>query len=260
MRLTILGSGSTGNALLVEAGPTRFLVDAGVPVRTLRERAAPLGIDLDLPLAGVVLTHAHCDHASQTDTYVRAFGAPLFLTESTRRGLKLRTAPRTRVFGPQTSFRVGEVEVHPHPVPHDAPQTALVFQHGAYRAGLVTDLGVVRRDLVEHLRGCGAVLLESNYDPELLRLGPYPPSVQARVAGPKGHLSNAQCADLLSRLDKGTREVVLVHVSENNNQPNLAWTAADRALGGRQVRLRVAAATEPLRVDVPKTAQQLSLF
>ena len=258
MRITILGTGSTGNSTLIEAGETRLLVDAGLPVRTLVERAAPLGIRLE-NLSGVILTHAHCDHAAHAEAYARAFEAPLFMTESTRRGLKFRGAPRTRLFGPRGPFTVKDVEVFPHPVPHDAPQVALVLHHRGCRAAIVTDLGHAGPDLAKHLSSCGAVLLESNYDPELLRLGPYPPSVQARVAGPRGHLSNAQCADFVKRLPHCVKQLVLVHVSENNNRPDLARKHTEEALRGRSTRLRVAAPAEPLRIDVPCTPHQLGL-
>ena len=258
MRITVLGSGSTGNAALVEAGDTRLLVDAGVPVRTLTERAAGVGFDLK-PLSGIVLTHAHCDHAAHGEAYARAFDAPLYMTESTRRGLRFRGTPRTRLFGSQSSFSVGSIQVFPHPVPHDAPQVALVFEHEGHRAAIVTDLGHAGSDLRNHLANCGTVLLESNYDPELLRLGPYPPSVQARVAGPRGHLSNAQCADFAGRLSQSVKELVLIHVSENNNRPELALALTRAAVQGKSMRVRVAASAEPLGVDVPRTPQQLRL-
>jgi phosphoribosyl 1,2-cyclic phosphodiesterase len=244
---------------LVEAGGTRFLVDAGLSPAVLRERAAPLGIALDR-LDGVVLTHAHSDHASFADACAFAFGAPLFLTESTQRGLRLKRSPPTRVFGPRSAFTIGAIDVRPCPVPHDAPQVALVFEEDGRRAALVTDLGSVPPPLVAHLAGCGAVLVESNYDPELLRIGPYPPSIQARVAGARGHLSNRQCAELLARLDRGVREIVLVHVSENNNSPMLARATAEAALAGRtQTRLRVAAPADPLRIEVPRAPHQIRL-
>lgn len=258
MRITVLGSGSRGNATLVEAGGTRVLIDAGIPPRILRKRmvralgSAPTQID------AVVLSHAHADHARHAEAVSKVFGATVWMTPSTQRCLVLHGDVRTRVFGPRAPFVIGGIEVQPLPVPHDAPQVALVLEHQGERMGHVTDLGCVPDALVRHFRGCRTVLVESNYDPHMLATGPYPVRLRARVAGPTGHLENAQTAALIAKLGRETDTVVLMHLSEKNNDPELARRAALTALGRRSVRLEIAHATSPLALP-ERRAAQLSL-
>ncbi len=255
MRITVLGSGSSGNATLVEAGSTRILVDAGLTARAVRTRArAALGIALER-VDGIVVTHAHRDHAGHAGSCAQAFDAPVYLSEATRRGVRFQREPRTRIFGVHAPFHVGEVVVEPLPVPHDAPQVAIVLCHAGARAAIATDVGTVQSDLVDHLRGCGTVLLESNYDPHMLAIGPYPPSIRRRITCGTGHLSNAQTAELLRALGPETERVVLMHLSAKNNRPELAREHAEDALSGRGVELSVADATVPTTATVRPRGQ-----
>jgi len=251
----VLGSGSTGNATLIEAGGTTILVDAGLAARTVRKRVKrAVGLRLER-LDGVVVTHAHADHAAHAGTCGNVFDAPVYLTEPTRRTFRFRHQPRTRVFGSRASFAIGDIVVHPLPVPHDAPQVALVVEHDGARAAIVTDCGRVRADLVDHLKDCNAVLVESNYDPDLLAFGPYPPAIQERVRCGTGHLSNLQTAELLRTLGPETESVVLLHLSAKNNEPALARQVAREALGGRPVALHVADPDRPLTVTARPRGQ-----
>jgi phosphoribosyl 1,2-cyclic phosphodiesterase len=259
MRITILGSGSRGNSTLVEGGGARILVDAGLSPKEIECRAQS---SLDRPLGhidGIVLTHAHGDHVCHAQKCAEAFDAPIYLTAATRRRAKLASLPRTRVFGSRAPFSVGGLEVRPHPVPHDAPQVALVFVAGEARAALVTDLGWVHQDLIAHLDGVGTLFIEANHEPTLLALGPYPPGLQKRIASGAGHLSNAQTAAALAALAPGLENVILMHVSQANNEPHLALRAAERALANRRVNIRVASQDEPLTVEVGPPRGQLSL-
>ena len=258
VRITVLGSGSTGNATLVEAGGTRVLVDAGLRPRVVKRRARiAAGVSLDR-LDGIVVTHAHCDHAAHAGACGQVFDAPVYVSEATRRGIRFRHEPRVRIFGARASFRIGELEVHPLPVPHDAPNVALVLAHDGARAGMVTDVGCVTWQLVDHFRGCNAVFVESNYDPHLLAHGPYPEEIQRRVRGDTGHLSNAQTAELLRTLDGGTETVVLMHLSERNNLPEIARDVAADALSRVRVRPVIADPIVPRAFDV-RARGQLSL-
>ncbi len=261
MRITVLGSGSRGNSSLVEAGGTRLLVDAGLPPSEVRRRAAAAGLEPVETLDAILVTHAHGDHVGHLHSCAEAFGARTFATAATRRSGLVADVPSISVFGARTPFRVGAIEVRPLPVPHDAPQVALVLERGGARAGLVTDLGVVRRDLLDHLDGCATLLFEFNHDPMLLGCGPYPETVRRRVASGAGHLSNAQAASAIEALRHGLRELVLMHVSEANNEPHLALRAAEQALGRyrSRVRVRVAASVEPTVVDVAESPSQLAL-
>jgi phosphoribosyl 1,2-cyclic phosphodiesterase len=256
--VTLLGSGSRGNATLVEAGGSRVLVDAGISPKAVLERAERVGIDVR-SIDGIVVTHAHGDHGGHAEPCSLHFDAPLFITRSTHRGLTLRERVRTRIIGPRASFRVGAIDVHPVPLPHDAPQVGLVLEHDGRRVAIASDFGSVTDELVKAFSGCGAVLIESNYEPDLLRIGPYPPSIRARVSSPRGHLANEQASELVAKLKKSAREVVLIHLSEANNSPNVARRYAEKALEGSSARLRVAPPEDPLSLEVPRVAHQMRL-
>lgn len=248
MRVTILASGSGGNATLIQAGGTSVLVDAGVGPRVVAERMRR-ALGHEVGVDAILLTHPHGDHVGQVEPCARAFDAPVFLAQATRRRMRLEGVS-TRVFGRNTPFTIGAMQVSPMPIPHDAPQVALVFSHGAARAALITDLGQVPPGLAEHLAGCQLVLLESNHDPAMLAAGPYPDFLKKRIASGQGHLSNAQAAELLRRLGPETRDVVLMHLSERCNSPMIALAEARVALRDRTVTLRAAKQDEPLDLAV----------
>lgn len=257
MRIAVLASGSKGNALLVEAGETRLLVDAGVPVATLVQQMQRAGVHH--PPTAALVTHAHGDHHRYIDDAAQRWSLPVYVTPPTRRSLPLAGARNVRVFAPGTAFTVGSLRVHPMEVPHDAPQVALRFTAGSVSAGLATDLGEVPPKLVEHFRGCDAVLIESNHDPAMLARGPYSPSLKRRIASSRGHLSNAQTQGLLRLLDPAVRTVVLMHLSETNNTPALARDSAAEALADHTATLLVASQTGVTVVETQGPAQ-LELF
>lgn len=248
VRVTILASGSGGNATLVQAGGARVLIDAGIGPLVVEQRMQRALGEVVAPDA-IVVTHPHGDHCGKAESCARHFDAPVYLSEATRRRLAMASV-KTRVFGASTPFDVGAIRVRPMPVPHDAPQVALVFEHRFARAALVTDLGHVPRTLARHLEGCQLVLLESNHDPAMLAAGPYPAFLKKRIASPTGHLSNAQAAHLIARLGRETREIVLMHLSERCNSPMLALGSARAALAGRKVRVRTAHQDQPLDLRV----------
>ena len=250
VRITVLASGSGGNVTLIETETTRILVDAGLTQRALAGRFASLGRELPEKFDAIVLTHAHGDHIGHAGAYAQRFDAPVFLTEATARALRMPSGVRTRVFGSKTAFDLGDLEIRPLPVPHDAPQIALVFGHAGQSVGLVTDLGAVPDSLPDHLRECTTLLLESNHDREQLARGPYPEFLKKRIASGVGHLENAQCAELLRALSPATRHVVLMHLSQTNNSPSLARIVAEDALRGREVELHVARQDTPLSVPI----------
>ncbi len=264
MRVTILASGSGGNATLVSAGGSRLLVDAGISEGLVESRMrAALGETVGV--SGIVLTHPHGDHVGKAGELARHFDCPIWMTEATGRRLRLAHV-KTRVFGFNTPFDVGAIRVEPMPVPHDAPNVALVFDHRGTRAGLVTDLGHVPRKLAAHLANCQLVLLESNHDPAMLAEGPYPEFLKRRVASRTGHLSNQQAAHLAARLGRETRTIVLMHLSEKNNTPMLALAQTRAAMGERRVKVCCAHQDEPLDLTLgeasrarPRPKAQLAL-
>ncbi len=255
MRVTVLASGSGGNATLIQAGGVRVLVDAGIGPEILRARmdrvfGRPLSID------AIVTTHAHGDHIGKLDVCARSFGARVYSTEATHRRVGTPSGVRTVIYGYATPFDIGPIRIEPMPVPHDAPQVALVFDHEGARAALITDLGHVPKRLAQHLSGCQLVLLESNHDEEMLRMGPYPEFLKRRVGSRYGHLSNEQTASLIAELGRETTEIVLMHLSRTNNAPSLALSTARAALQGRKVSLRVADQDEPLDLVISASARR----
>lgn len=233
MRAFVLGSGSSGNALLVEAGGARVLVDAGVGPRQAATRLAALGGSL-LPrgVDAIVATHQHGDHLGQIEKLARALGAPVYL----HRGIEARRVRKrfdVRDYEPGTTLRVGALEIEAVPVPHDAPQVALRIAADGRALGVATDVGHATAPLAALLARCDAAIVEANHCPEMLASGPYPWRLKARVGGALGHLSNAQCAALAARL-VGSRlsRIWLGHLSRSNNTPERALeTVAEAARG-----------------------------
>jgi len=234
LRFRVLGSGSTGNATLVEGGGARVLVDAGLGPRQLAERLLSAGVD-PATVDAVLVSHEHGDHARGAVAFTVKWGMPLAGTRGTWQaaGFGAATLPGWVRLEPGTSRLFGDLCVRTVPVPHDAAgPVAFVLSAGGVSLGHATDLGHVSSTLVEAFRGCDAVLLESNYDPAMLRDGSYPWALKERILGALGHLSNGDVARYLERsLGSSCRHVVLAHLSQKNNHPELARHAAEEALG-----------------------------
>lgn len=262
MRIVILASGSGGNATLFEAGGTRVLVDAGVGLRELGRRLEEAGVGL--PQA-IVITHAHQDHVGESLQFARKLKVPIWASESTERCERLHGRPEVKVFGMREPFALGALTITPTPLPHDAAQVGLVIEGGGRKAAIATDLGEVPASLPAHLRGVDVALIESNHDPEMLRRGPYPAFLKRRILSARGHLSNQQAHALLRLLSPETHTVVLMHLSEKNNLPELALASARDALAGRSTRISAAPPRQTVVLDAaarppPMKGEQLSLF
>jgi phosphoribosyl 1,2-cyclic phosphodiesterase len=230
MRFASLGSGSRGNALVVEAGGTRILLDCGFGPRNLAARLARLGLapgDLD----AILVTHEHADHISGVAACARRHRLEVFMTHGTFSAATL-PAVSVRAIDSHFAFAVGDIEVRPFPVPHDAREPAqFVFSDGNSCLGVLTDAGCVTRHMVEMLSGCDALVLECNHDPDMLAGGRYPPHLKRRIAGRFGHLDNAAAAELLTQIDSSRlRHIVAAHLSQENNTPALATAALAAAL------------------------------
>ncbi len=228
----MLGSGSRGNAALVESGNTCVMLDCGFSVRETTARLARLGRapeDID----AMLVTHEHSDHASGVAAFARRHGIPVWMTAGTHAAVNGDlTSVEVNELSPHEPFDLGDLQVSPFPVPHDAREPAqFVFSDGDARLGYLTDLGSSTVHVEKMLGGCHALVLECNHDRDMLKNGTYPPSLKARIAGSHGHLSNDQAADLLGRLGFGwLRHIVAAHLSEQNNRPDLACAALARAL------------------------------
>jgi len=251
LRVVPLGSGSGGNATLVELGGARVLVDAGLSARTLARRLVALGVEPG-SLDGVLLSHEHGDHARGAEGFSKRFGVPVHAASETLRALDLSHVHLAAwaPFVPGEPFEVRGIRVDPFPVPHDAARpVGFVLARDGRRVGVATDLGHATTLVIERLRGCDVLVIESNYDPTMLRDGPYPWALKQRVGGRTGHLSNVEAAELLSDVvDDRLKAVVLAHLSEHNNTPALARRTAAAALArtpGRRAAMRVASARGP---------------
>ena len=225
MRAISLGSGSKGNCTLIASASTALLVDAGFGVKDTFERLEKVGYRPD-QLSGILITHEHGDHAQGANRLARTWSLPLYASQGTSLGAKLESP---QVIKDMQRFKIGDISVLPVLVSHDAREpTQFVFESNDFRLGICTDLGCVTPHVVKAFQSLDALLLEANYDPEMLAGGPYPPKLKARVGGDYGHLSNQQSAQLLSQLvSDRLQRVVACHLSEKNNTPEhvrAQWT------------------------------------
>ncbi len=267
-RFRVLGSGSSGNATLVEAAGTRILIDAGLGPRELAERLLSAGVD-PASLAAVFLTHEHGDHARGAASFSRKWGVRLRGTRGTYAAAALGACDIAGydVIAGGESVSVGALDVAAVRVPHDAAEpVAFVVSHGEHSLGHATDLGHLGPRLREAFGECSAVLVESNYDPGLLRDGPYPWSLKERILGGYGHLSNGDVARYLATdLAPSCSQLVLAHLSQKNNHPELVRMSAEQALdraGRDSVALTITDAFGTGWVEIARSRapQQLRLY
>lgn len=236
MRFASLGSGSRGNATLIEGGGVRVLVDCGFAVRELQRRLAELELTI-ADLDAVLVTHEHGDHIAGVGPLARRSGLPVWLSRGTLRGARDVDLPEIVHLRADVQASIGGLRLLPFAVPHDAAEACqFVFLADGARLGMLTDCGSLTGHIRDTLRGCDALVLECNYDPQMLRDGPYPPSLRQRVAGAYGHLSNDQAAQLLAALAgaDAPRSLCLAHLSENNNHPEQALQAVQSVWRGER--------------------------
>lgn len=245
MRFASLGSGSKGNSWLVEHGTTRLLVDCGFTLGETRLRLERLGVEAE-SLTAVLITHEHGDHVRGVGALARRYRIPVWMTHGTHRADRTGLLPQLERFDAHLPFAIGELRIEPFPVPHDANEPCqLVISDGAHRLGLLTDVGSITPHIERMLDGCDALGLETNHDATMLAEGPYPRLLKRRIGGEHGHLSNAQAAGLLARLDTGRlQHLVAAHLSEANNHPSLARAALAGALGCAPAEVEVAGQEE----------------
>lgn len=273
MKVAVLGSGSSGNATLVEADGVRILVDAGFSGRDLERRLLHLDVD-PASLAGIVITHDHGDHTRGMGVMARRFGIPLYLTPVTRRACErlLTGTEEIRSYSSTNAFRIGPLEIVPFLTEHDAVDpVAVTLRHAGsgLKLGIATDLGRPTVPVRSALQGCDLLVLEANYDHAMLMGGHYPWSVKQRIASSRGHLSNPMAAELARELHHPELGgVILAHLSEQCNDPELAREIVGEALeiAGYRGPLVVARQEEPLEpIDVAslrrrRPAEQLVLL
>jgi phosphoribosyl 1,2-cyclic phosphodiesterase len=230
MRFTILGSGSKGNATLVHSGATIVMVDCGFTIKETERRLERAGVK-PAALSAILVTHEHGDHISGVGPFARKYQIPVHMTRGSWVPHRMGNLPQQHLFCCHTPFTIGELTIMPFPVPHDAREACqFTFRSNGKKLGILTDTGMITPHIEENLSGCDALILETNHDCQMLRDGPYPPSLQARVGGDLGHLSNQQSAALLERIDTShLQHLVLAHLSEQNNRPEHAISALSGA-------------------------------
>ncbi len=247
-RFGLLGSGSSGNAAVVVSGKAKILIDCGFSLRQLQRRLEQAGESLE-GLQAVFLTHEHTDHVAGAGVLCRKHGIPIYGTPGTLQNLSQQVGnlPRAIPFEAGDAVPIGDLEMASFSVAHDAadPVSYVVRSNGA-KLGFATDFGHASELVRNRLAGSHALVIESNYCPDLLRNGAYPPQIQQRIRSRQGHMSNQDMSKLLHHLLHDTlRTVVLVHLSENNNRPELAQSMAEQVLQGHSAKLYVAAQDAP---------------
>jgi phosphoribosyl 1,2-cyclic phosphodiesterase len=247
MRFALLGSGSRGNATIVEAGrgssATRLMLDCGFALREAELRLDRLGL-APSDLSGIVVTHEHGDHAAGAFRFARRHALPVWLTYGTCLGCDVAAddALDLRIIDSHQAFSVGAIQVQPFPVPHDAREpTQFVFADGASRLGILTDIGESTRHVEAMLYGVDALVIECNHDRELLEASRYPASLKRRIGGRLGHLANDVAAAIVAAIDASRlQHLVAAHLSAENNRPELAIAALAAVVGCREDWIAVA--------------------
>jgi phosphoribosyl 1,2-cyclic phosphodiesterase len=237
LRVCLLASGSKGNAVYMESGATRILIDAGLSATELRRRLGGIGVAAD-DLHAILVTHEHGDHCRGVGVMARRHRIPVYLHPATHCALPLLGAvPELREFEVGQPFAVRDMHIYPYQVTHDAAApVGFTIDTPEGKIGLATDLGLATRLVAEQLKECRVLVLESNHDEQLLLDGPYPWHLKQRIRGQHGHLSNTAAAQLLAGLLwEGMESVFLAHLSEVNNQPALAENAARQVIAGQNV-------------------------
>lgn len=246
LRFRNLGSGSSGNATIVEArsagSVTRLLVDCGLGIRQLEQRMAQAGLALT-DIDAIFVTHEHSDHIGCSRALALRYRIPVWMSHGTHAGARDPDfSDLLRIARDGAQISLGELSVTPFTVPHDAREPLqLRCSDGDASLGILTDLGHATDHLLAHLLGCQALLLECNHDPQMLQDSLYPPFLKKRVGGPHGHLSNARSAEIASALKHpGLSTVVAAHLSRENNRPALAQLALADALNCAPAHIGVA--------------------
>jgi len=256
----VLASGSLGNCTLVCSSGTRLLVDAGLSCRQLLRRLAACG-ETAQGINAILVTHEHGDHIAGLHVLAKRLKVPVYITGATNEAYRRDARDgagnriileRLETFEAGRTFEIGDITVTPFTIPHDAVDpVGFTFCSEGIKVGICTDLGYMPSSVKYHLRGCHVLMIESNHDLEMLRGGPYPWSVKQRVMSRVGHLSNDALANFLTTDYDGSAEyLILAHLSEQNNHPEVARLTAERALGEQRtfIRNQVVLATqhEPL--------------
>lgn len=247
IRFASLGSGSKGNATLIESGvketDTRILLDCGFSTIELEKRLTRLEREPS-SISAILITHEHSDHVIGAGRLSRKYNIPVWLTVGTYHACKDNDFAQHHFVDSHTDFSIDDIQLHPFPVPHDAREPSqFVFSDGVSRLGVLTDVGRATPHILKCLENLDSLLLECNYDQNMLLTGSYPRKLKERVVGHSGHLDNQQATQILKEINQSKlQHLIGMHVSENNNKQEYALNALCEGLGcGRDM---VALATQ----------------
>ena len=248
LEFSLLGSGSGGNAILVVSNNTKILIDNGLSFKKLNQYVNDIGQTLD-GLEAVLITHEHSDHVLGLGTLARKCNVPVYLTPETHDRLpdRIGKLPQVKFFDSGDILAIGDLEIASFAVSHDAVDpVSFTVRNNGVKLGFATDLGHSSKLVKQRLGGCHALILEANYCPEMLRNGHYPAQIQQRIRSRQGHLSNQDMTSLLhDLLHQALQTVVLVHISENNNTPELVRNMAHRVIRDHPAELFLATQKGP---------------
>ncbi|MDR0247463.1 MAG: MBL fold metallo-hydrolase [Burkholderiales bacterium] len=234
MRFASLGSGSKGNALLVEAGSTRLMVDCGFGLRDTVRRLQRLNVE-PATISAILITHEHTDHIGGTVTFAGKFRIPVWMSYGTQTALngKLDKFEHLHTFDSHATLDFGDLQAQALPVPHDAREPVqFIVSNGARRLAALTDIGASTAHIEAQISGCDALVLECNHDLDLLFNGPYPYPLKQRISSRLGHLHNEAAAALLAAIDcSSLKHIIAAHLSQHNNHPDKARFALAHVLG-----------------------------
>lgn len=247
MQFSLLGSGSKGNATLVRYRQTTLLIDNGFTLKESEKRLLQLQLAAST-IDAILVTHEHGDHIKGVGPLARRYQIPVYMTPGSEALQRTGPLPVVHQLNCHRPFSIKDIEIIPFPVPHDAREACqFVFNSGQHRLGILTDCGHITPHMSQLLNAVDGLILECNHDPELLRTGPYPAALKARVGGTLGHLSNQQAAELLQAIDtQRLQHLVAAHLSEQNNTPQHAIAALSAILGYRPEWLTIAEQSHPL--------------
>lgn len=218
MNISVIASGSNGNSTFIEHKNSSILIDAGKSGKEIQKRLSLMGKSLD-NLNGIVLTHAHNDHYASVGVLARRFKVPLYLTKETYKGCSSRIgSTNNKFFSNGKDFKIGDINLSPIRTSHDVPSSGFVLNK---KFGLFTDSGVITKEIMASMKNVKGLLLESNYDYDMLLNGSYPYYLKQRIASNLGHLSNIHASSFIQEFGKNLDFVLLGHLSANNNNPAL---------------------------------------
>jgi phosphoribosyl 1,2-cyclic phosphodiesterase len=223
-----LYSGSSGNSIFLSSGNTKILIDAGLSGKRIIEALVSIG-EMPSELSAILVTHEHSDHIRGAGILSRKFSIPVYANEGTWEAMEQQLGPinlkNKMYFSTGTGFEIGNIFVNAFSIPHDASEpVGYNFFIGNRKVTSATDIGHMNRSLLNFLEDSDLLLLESNHDIEMLKVGPYPWSLKKRIMGDKGHLSNEMAGKVVAYLaEKGTKQFLLGHLSRENNFPELAY-------------------------------------